>query len=134
MAHVSGECVPRILVVDDEPLIARMVQRALEGTHEVGVELSARASVDRFARGERWDVIIVDLHLPDGNAIWVRDELARLDAAFAARLLVVTGGASTPSCKAFLADPSVRWLQKPFRAAELLARVDEVLATAPIPA
>ena len=47
---------------------------------------------------------------------------------------VITGGASTPSCKAFLAEPSVRWLLKPFRAAELLARVDEVLATAPIPA
>jgi CheY-like chemotaxis protein len=131
-AHVSGDCVPRVLVIDDEPLVALMVRRALEGTHEVGVEHSARACVDRFARGERWDVVIADLHLADGDAIWVRDELARLDPRLPARLLVITGGASTAAGKAFLEEPGVRWLQKPFRSAELLARVDEVLAAAAI--
>ena len=119
----------RILVIDDEPLVARMVQRTLQGAaHEVGVEHSARASVDRFARGERWDVIISDLNLPDGDAVWVRDQLARLDAALPGRLLIITGGAGTAVGRAFLAEPGVRWLQKPFRSAELIAQVEEVLA------
>ncbi|HEY4771305.1 MAG TPA: response regulator [Myxococcales bacterium] len=133
-AHLSGDCVPRVLVIDDEPLVALMVKRALAEAHEVGVDHSAHAGVDRFARGERWDVIIADLHLADGDAIWVRDELARLDPGLPARLLVITGGASTPAGKAFLREPGVRWLQKPFRAAELLARVQEVLAISSCPA
>jgi CheY-like chemotaxis protein len=120
--------VSRILVIDDEPLVALMVQRALEGAHEVTVEHSARASVGRFMRGERYDVVVADLHLPDGDAIWVRDELARIDARLPARLLVLTGGASTPAGKAFLGEPGVRWLQKPFRSAELLAHVAQALA------
>jgi len=120
--------VPRILVVDDEPLVALMIQRALQGTHEVGVEHSARSGVDRFVRGERWDVILADLHLCDGDAIWIRDQLARLDPGLPSRILVLTGGASTPAASRFLAEPGVRWMQKPFRTAELLARVDEVLA------
>ena len=116
-------------MIDDEPLVAKMVQRMLQGAaHEVGVEHSARASVDRFARGERWDVIISDLNLSDGDAVWVRDELARLDAALPGRLLIMTGGAGTAAGRAFLAEPGVRWLQKPFRSAELIAQVEEVLA------
>jgi CheY-like chemotaxis protein len=126
--------VPRVLVIDDEPLVGLMVRRALEGTHEVGVDHSARASVDRFKRGERWDVIIADLHMPDGDAIWVRDELAQLDVRLPSRMLVVTGGASTAAGQAFLEEPGLRWLQKPFRTAELLARIEEVLATSNRPA
>ena len=118
---------PRVLVIDDEPLVARMVQRALAEAHEVGVDHSAQAVVDRFARGERWDVIIADLHLADGDAIWVRDELARLDPGLPARLLIITGGASTPAGRAFLREPGVRWLQKPFRARTLSARLEAVL-------
>jgi|SRR3954466_4939855 DNA-binding response OmpR family regulator len=133
-AHVSGQCAPRVLVVDDEPLVARMVQRALEGAYHVAVEHTARASVDRFARGERWDVVVADLHLPDGDAIWVRNALARIDSTLPARLLILTGGASTAEGRAFLREPSVRWLQKPFRADELLARVGEVLAISRPPA
>jgi len=123
--------VPRILVVDDEPLVALMVQRTLQGAHEVSVEHSARACVDRFARGERWDVIVVDLNLPDGDAAWVRDELARIDPRLPGRMVVVTGGAGTAGGQAFLEEPGVRWLQKPFRSAELLAMLDAVLATPP---
>src|SRR5262249_45654095 len=128
MAHVSGDCVPRILVIDDEPLVAQMVQRTLEGPHEVGVEHSARASVDRFARGERWDVIISDLNLSDGDAVWIREELKRLDPRLPDRLLIITGGAGTATGRALLAEPGVRWLRKPFRSAQLIAQGEEVLA------
>ena len=115
-------------MIDDEPLVAQMVQRTLEGPHEVGVEHSARASVDRFARGERWDVIISDLNLSDGDAVWIREELKRLDPRLPDRLLIITGGAGTATGRALLAEPGVRWLRKPFRSAELIAQVEEVLA------
>jgi len=119
--------VPRILVVDDEKLVALMIRRALEENHQVEVEHSARGAVDRFVRGERFDAVIADLHLPDGDAIWMRDQLARLDPRLPSRMLVLTGGASTAADRAFLEDPTVHWLQKPFRSHELLGRLDDVL-------
>ena len=91
------------------------------------MEHSARAAVNRFARGERYDAVIADLHLPDGDAIWIRDELARIDPTLPARMLVLTGGASTGEEHAFLEEPGMRWLQKPFRARELLGRLEETL-------
>jgi DNA-binding response OmpR family regulator len=120
--------VPKVLVIDDEPLVALMVRRTLQRTHEVSVEHSARSGVDRFVRGERFDVIIADLNLPDGDAAWIREELARLDPALPGRMLVITGGAGTAVGRAFLGQPGVRWLQKPFRTAELIAQVDSVLS------
>lgn len=123
--------VPRILVIDDEPLVALMIRRTLESAHAVTVEHSARAAADRVARGEQFDAILADLHLPDGDAIFIRDALAGVDPALPSRLLILTGGAGTAAESAFLEEPSVRWLQKPFRARELLARVEEVLRAAP---
>jgi DNA-binding response OmpR family regulator len=125
--HGKLPAVARILVIDDEKLVALMIRRALEEDHQIEVEHSACAAVDRFARGERYDAVIADLHLPDGDAIWIRDELARIDPALPSRMLVLTGGASTGAGRAFLEEPGVRWLQKPFRARELLGRLEEVL-------
>jgi DNA-binding NtrC family response regulator len=122
--------VPRILVIDDEPLVALLVRRTLEDAHEVSVESSARTAIGRIAGGERWDAILADLHLPDRDAEWLRDELGRVDPALPARLLVLTGGATTEKARAFLQDPTVRWLQKPFRAVELLDAVNALLSGA----
>jgi DNA-binding response OmpR family regulator len=125
--HGKLPAVARILVIDDEKMVALMIRRALEDDHLIEVEHSARAAVDRFARGERYDAVVADLHLPDGDAIWIRDELARIDPALPSRILVLTGGASTGEDRAFLEEPGVRWLQKPFRARDLLGRLEEVL-------
>jgi two-component system NtrC family sensor kinase len=125
--HGKLPAVPRILVIDDERMVALMIRRALEDCHQIEVEHSARAAVDRFIRGERYDAVIADLHLPDGDAIWIRDRLARLDPGLPSRMLILTGGASTAAGSAFLDEPGVRWLQKPFRSQELLGRLDEVL-------
>lgn len=119
--------VARVLVIDDEQMVALMIRRTLEDDHEVAVEHSAQAAADRLARGDRFDVIVADLHLADGDAMWIRGQLARIDPALPGRMLVLTGGAGSAADKAFLEEPGLRWLQKPFRAHELRGQVDEVL-------
>jgi DNA-binding response OmpR family regulator len=121
--------VARILVIDDEPLVAMMVQRTLEPVHEVSVEHGAKTALARMARGERWDAIVADLHLPEGDGIWLRQQLTSAHPEMVARLLILTGGAATEAARAFLAQPGIRWLQKPFRGAELLSAVDDLLAS-----
>ena len=120
----------RVLVVDDEPLVAALIRRTLEPLHEVSVEHSAHGAIARLAGGERWDAVLADLHLSDGDASWLRDRMAESDPALPSRLLVLTGGATTEHARAFLEQPSTRWLQKPFRAAELLAALSALLAAA----
>lgn len=111
----------RILVVDDEPLVALMIRRTLELSAEVTVCGSGRAAFDLCAAGKRFDVILSDLKMPDGDGEWLQAELLRLDPAQAQRMIFLSGAPSD-----FLDRPGVRWLSKPFRAAELIAMVDAV--------
>jgi signal transduction histidine kinase len=69
----------RILVVDDEPAIAKAVQRTLSREHEVVVLESAVTALERIRAGERFDVILCDLMMPqmtgmDLHAALLQDE------------------------------------------------------------
>jgi DNA-binding response OmpR family regulator len=116
--------VARILVVDDEPMVALMIERTLEEAHEVAIAHTATAAAEKLRR-DRFDAVIADLHLPDGSAMSIRDLLRGMDRP--PPLLVLTGGAGSAEESAFLREPGVQWVQKPFRTTELLARLDEVL-------
>ncbi len=115
----------RILVIDDEPLVALMIRRTLEPGHEVTVLHSGRAALLLFEQGVRFDAIVTDLQMPDGDGAWLHGELARLDAAQARRMLFLSG-APHP----FLEGSGLRWLLKPFHAKELIGQI-EAAATAP---
>lgn len=54
----------RILVIDDFEEVTRTVDRILRGTHEVTVDGSPHAALERLRRGERYDLILCDLMMP----------------------------------------------------------------------
>ena len=104
---------PRVLLVDDEPLVGRAVQRLLADTAEVQVECSGRAAVARLAAGERFDVVRGDVMMPELAAPDLHAAVARIDPAAAAAIVFMTGGAFTPREQAFLAAVPNRCLEKP---------------------
>jgi PAS domain S-box-containing protein len=104
----------RVLVVDDEPPLAQSLRRTLGREHDVVAVSSGRAALDLVARGERFDVILCDLMMPEITGMDLSERLAR-EAPDAARALVfMTGGAFTPRAREFLDDPSRRYIEKPF--------------------
>src|SRR5260370_3587648 len=90
----------RILVVDDEPLVAEMVGRTLEEEHSVAVQSSAQGALELVDEGGRFDLVVSDLQMPDLDGIGLRDALAQRDPALAGRMLFLTGGATTPAPRA----------------------------------
>jgi two-component system OmpR family response regulator len=124
--------VARLLVVDDEPRIARFVSRALE-SHGHAVEV-ARTGEDALlkAADHEFSLIILDLLLPgiDGHAV-LRELVARDSSA---RVLVLSAVGDVESRVQCLRAGAVDYLAKPFAVAELLARVDSRLTHAPTPA
>lgn len=111
-----------ILVIDDEPLVAQMIQRTLEPAYKVSIQHSGRSALALLEGGERYDAIVTDLRMPDGDGSWVHGEIARIDAAQARRMVFLSGAPDD-----FLARPGVRWLAKPFRTADLLAVIEAAL-------
>jgi two-component system cell cycle sensor histidine kinase/response regulator CckA len=118
----------RVLVVDDEPAVCQAIRRGLRG-HHVTVAQSGREALVRMAE-EDYDVILVDIIMPDISGIDVFIEACESRPEYAERIVFMTGGAFTDSARAFLARTERRLLQKPVDLAQLRTVVAEVAIAA----
>jgi CheY-like chemotaxis protein len=128
----------RILVVDDEPSIAAAVQRALKRDYDVVTETSSKIALTRVRSGERFDVIIADLMMPNLSGANLHAEIQKFDLQQAERIIFLTGAALTPAGRDFLASVPNRWIEKPFDVtglrrgiADALGAIEEALDASP---
>jgi two-component system KDP operon response regulator KdpE len=110
----------KILIVDDEPHIRRLIRAALERADYAIVEAgNARAAIERL-REERPDITLLDLGLPDRDGL----ELVPLfKQQSETTLIVVSAREATEEKVAALDLGADDYLTKPFDTDELLARV-----------
>ena len=122
----------RILVVDDEPLVARALLRILAPHHDVVTRTSAReALADVQGGSEPFDLLLCDLMMPDMTGMELHARVREVAPALADRTVFLTGGAFTPSAREFLARVPNPRIEKPFEPDALRALVARVLARAP---
>jgi len=103
----------RLLVVDDEELIGRAVRRVLGDECEVVVESSAGRALARVEEGERYDLILVDMMMPQMTGAGFHEALAAVDSRQARRVVFVTGGAFAGPERAFLERTENERMEKP---------------------
>jgi len=119
----------RVLVIDDEPLIARILKRGLS-RHDVVVASDAREALDWIRRGDSFDVILCDLMMPDISGIDVHEYLTRDYPAVASRVVFMTGGAFTSKARQFLSSVSNERIDKPFLLSQVNKLIDRRVAAA----
>jgi two-component system cell cycle sensor histidine kinase/response regulator CckA len=109
---------PRVLVIDDEPAIARALGRMLRGYH-VQTAQSADAAL-ALCETEHFERVLCDVMMPgkDGAAFYA--EVLRRDPSLAKRIVFMTGGAFTEGTRRFLASIDNPVLDKPVDARALL--------------
>ncbi|MHB1096727.1 MAG: PAS domain S-box protein [Gemmatimonadaceae bacterium] len=117
----------RILLVDDERFILRIVTLVLGKDHDVVAKESAVEALALITAGERFDLILCDLMMPQMTGEELHAELLRVAPDQAARMIFLTGGAFTPASQKFLADRSIEYIEKPFDSANLRAVVQRHL-------
>jgi CheY-like chemotaxis protein/two-component sensor histidine kinase len=122
----------RILVVDDEELIVRAVQRILSAEHDIVATLVAREALALCESGEKFDLILCDLMMPDMTGMDLYLELVRVAPAQAENMVFLTGGAFTAKARDFLAVTSIEHIEKPFEPANLRAYVQRYLRPATV--
>ncbi len=103
----------RILIVDDEPRFGLSLARLLEPEHEVAVLTSAREAAKRISGGERFDLVLCDLMMPDMTGADFYAEVKRTAPEQANWIVYLTGGAYTQQARTFLATVRNRQLEKP---------------------
>jgi signal transduction histidine kinase/ActR/RegA family two-component response regulator len=104
----------RILVVDDEPLIGASIRRGLGSNHHVHVVGNGRAALEALEGGQRFDVVVCDLMMPEMTGMELYDALSATNPAMAARMVFMTGGMLDPGAADFLNRVPNQRIPKPF--------------------
>jgi len=104
----------RILIVDDERLVLNMLKRLLSFEYEVVAVSRAAEADERITGGERFDLILCDVMMPDVTGMALHARLLALAPEQAERMVFVTGGAYSTDAQAFLERVPNPHLEKPF--------------------
>ena len=116
----------RILIVDDQPVNVRLLERMLRGAgYSAVTSTTDPAETCALHLAHRYDLIILDMQMPDMDGFEVMAKLAEIETDGYLPVLVITA----------LPDHKLRALQagakdfvsKPFEIAEVLARVYNML-------
>ncbi len=117
----------RVLVVEDEPTVARLIADVLQDEGlTVEVLLDGRDGLKRAAE-QRFDLVICDMRMPGVDGQQFYQSLVRSGNELQHNFLFVTGDVIAPATHAFLERHHLPHLAKPFRVEELTDRVRGVL-------
>jgi DNA-binding NtrC family response regulator len=122
---------PRVLLVEDDPLVRRFVQMALDPLGVSLVQCATLAEAKQALTTEVAPLVLTDLTLPDGSGLdllgWMQASLSLQGAA--CRTVVFSGGID-PATQRRLESLNVwRVLHKPASVGALMACVSETLAS-----
>ncbi|HEX8439456.1 ATP-binding protein, partial [Archangium sp.] len=132
-AHEVTESPPRtsgkvakkrgVLILDDEAVVGRALQRILGQQYEVLVLVQGPEALAQVASGRRFDAILCDLMMPEMSGPRFHEELVRLAPEQAQRVIFMTGGAFTEQSRTFMAATGLPCLDKPIDVPRLRALV-----------
>jgi DNA-binding response OmpR family regulator len=115
----------RLLLVEDEPEIQDFLKQPLANAgYEVDTAKDGRTAI-QLASGKKYDVLIIDLGLPDQDGIDLILQLRR--SGFSSPVLILSARRSADDRVRGLEQGGDDYLTKPFALAELLARLRNLM-------
>jgi two-component system CheB/CheR fusion protein len=130
MQQANGSAGYRVLVVDDEEPVLRLMTEILS---ERGWTIEAFSSPVRAlerAKRQRFDVLVLDLYMPELPGMLFHAKLSVFDSILAKHTLFVTGHFSREELRQDL-EKNAAVLLKPFEPSELAATVERLLPARP---
>jgi DNA-binding response OmpR family regulator len=115
---------PRILVVDDDPVVREVLQVSLEEQGLVVLDAPDAQQALQRVRRDRPDLVLLDLNLPDRDGLAVLQDV-RLESSVP--VIVVTARADAVDEIRGLELGADGYVSKPFSLPEIAARIRAVL-------
>jgi len=121
----------RILLAEDNKVNQRVAVKVLESAgHEVITVLNGKAAVDLFRSGERFDVILMDLQMPEMDGYEATLKIRQsAEKGFNVNVPIValTAHAMTGDMEKCLKAGMDGFVSKPFRREELLQEIEDTI-------
>jgi DNA-binding response OmpR family regulator len=119
----------RILVVDDEPHIRRVLSAVLGSRgYEVMMASDGTEGLDEFET-EEIDLVILDLMMPGASGLEILSKIRTNQHRADTPVIILTAKGQDTDRDAALAGGANDFLTKPFSPKKLLARIDEILGS-----
>jgi two-component system, NtrC family, response regulator HydG len=115
----------RILIVDDEPKLGRILVEMLEGAgHEVAHAGGGAAAIERVVVGDL-DIVVSDLRMPDVDGMTVLREVRRHSPS--TDVVLMTAHATAQNAVEAMKQGAVDYLIKPFAMDEFRLRIGNLV-------
>ena len=117
----------RVLVVDDEPYIGRIIQLKLEnGPYAVDLLQDGRAALEWLRGDAPADLILLDIMMPHATGLEVLAELRELPHRRNTPVIMLTAKGQEADRERAAELGATDFITKPFSPKKLLARIDEI--------
>ena len=114
----------KILIVDDEAKLGRLLVEMLEGTHEVSRAGTGREALGRIATGDL-DVVVTDLRMPEIDGMQVLRETKRTSPR--TEVVLMTAYATAQNAVEAMKEGATDYLIKPFAMDEFRMRIERLV-------
>jgi DNA-binding response OmpR family regulator len=125
-APASTRTRPKVLVVDDEPVLMEMINDLI--ARDLPCKLIGAADLSearRLIASERIELLVADVHLPDGDGTTLLGELRQAQPDASA--IVITGAPTIEGAITALRAGALDFMPKPFNAEQLKQRIKTAL-------
>ncbi len=118
----------RVLVVDDEPYIGRIVQLKLEqGPYRVELATDGRSALQWLGSDAPLDLVLLDIMMPDGSGLDVLAALRDMPHRRETPVIMLTAKGQETDREEAARLGATDFLTKPFSPKKLVARIEELL-------
>jgi PAS domain S-box-containing protein len=118
----------RLLFIDDDTLVLKLLTRLFEADHETVATHSASDALTIVAEQKAFDLIFCDVMMPNTSGIAFFEKLAQIAPELSDRVVFMTGGAFNSVAQQFLAQVPNPHVAKPFDLAAIRALVQARVA------
>jgi len=121
----------KVLVVDDEPSILRLLREALaQWGYQVATASNAREALDAL-RTDLYDAAITDIRMPEMDGADTFRALRNINPRIKA--ILMSGCAMSDKAQSILDEGAIEFVQKPFDTKEFLEKITAIVSAITAP-
>ncbi len=122
-----SEALKQVLVIDDEPIMRKLLMQILKDKHEVILKENGREALEWMYSGNIPDLVVADLNMPEINGFEYIEKVRESGFFNDVPLIVLSGEESSAERIKCLKLGANDYLIKPFNPEELALRIDNLI-------
>ncbi len=117
----------QVLIIDDEPIMRKLLQQILKGKYEVILKENGREALEWMYSGNIPDLVVADLNMPEIDGFEYIEKVRESGFFNDVPLIVLSGEESSAERIKCLKLGANDYLIKPFNPEELGLRIDNLI-------